>query len=73
LGNIRSEKVKRIAVKLFRKYPDTFTTDFEENKKLISEFISTPSKSLKNKITGYITSLETINERSEDSNYEINE
>ncbi|MCW4020247.1 MAG: 30S ribosomal protein S17e [Candidatus Bathyarchaeota archaeon] len=55
MGNVRSEKVKRIARELFRRYPDRFTADFDENKKLIASVVNTPSKRLRNTIAGYIT------------------
>ena len=62
LGNVRSEKVKRIAKELLRRYPDKFTADFEENKKLVASLVSTPSKSLRNTIAGYITSLVVLSQ-----------
>jgi len=57
LGNVRPEKVKRIARELFRRYPDKFTSDFEENKKLLESLVTTPSKRLRNTIAGYLTRL----------------
>ena len=57
LGNVRPEKVKRIARELFEKHPTMFTTDFEQNKKLLETMMSTPSKSLRNMIIGYVTRL----------------
>jgi small subunit ribosomal protein S17e len=62
LGNVRSEKVKKISRELIRRYPDRFTTDFEENKKTVESLINTPSKRLKNTIAGYITRLEAFSE-----------
>jgi small subunit ribosomal protein S17e len=62
LGNVRSEKVKKIARELIRRYPDRFTADFEENKKTVDSLINTPSKRLKNTIAGYITRLEAFSE-----------
>ncbi|MCW4020148.1 MAG: 30S ribosomal protein S17e [Candidatus Bathyarchaeota archaeon] len=62
MGNVRSEKVKRIAKELLRRYPDKFTADFEDNKKLVASLVSTPSKSLRNTITGYITSLVVLSQ-----------
>jgi len=62
LGNVRSEKVKKIARELIRRYPNRFTTDFEENKKIVESLINTPSKRLKNTIAGYITRLESFSE-----------
>ena len=62
LGNVRSQKVKRIAKELLRRYPDKFTADFEDNKKLVASLVSTPSKSLRNTIAGYITSLVVLSQ-----------
>jgi small subunit ribosomal protein S17e len=62
LGNVRSEKVKKIARELFKRYPSRFTTDFEENKKIVEVFINTPSKRLRNTIAGYVTRLVAISE-----------
>jgi small subunit ribosomal protein S17e len=57
LGNVRPEKVKRVARELLEKHPAMFTTDFEQNKKLLATMMSTPSKSLRNMIIGYVTRL----------------
>lgn len=57
LGKVRPERVKRVARELIRRYPDKFTTKFEDNKKLVGTLIEIPSTKLKNRIAGYITSL----------------
>ncbi len=57
MGNVRTEKVKRIARELFRRYPDRFTADYEQNKKMLSSLVNLPSKKLRNMIAGYITGL----------------
>ena len=57
LGNVRSEKAKKTAQELLRRYPDKFTEDFDENKKLVISLVSIPSKNLRNTIAGYITRL----------------
>jgi len=69
LGNVRSQKVKRIAKELLRRHPDKFTADFEENKKLVASLVSTPSKSLRNTITGYITSLVVLSQSRRTENH----
>ena len=56
MGKVRPERVKRIARELVSKHPDKFTTDFENNKKLVETLIETSTK-LRNRIAGYITSL----------------
>ena len=62
LGNVRSQKVKRIAKELLRRHPLKFTPDFKENKILVASLVSTPSKSLRNTIAGYITSLVVLSQ-----------
>lgn len=66
LGNVRPEKVKRVARELFEKHPTMFTTDFDQNKKVLAKMMSTPSKSLRNMIIGYVTRL-AIQSQPEDS------
>ncbi len=36
-------------------YPDRFNTDFENNKRVVDEVTDTYSKSLRNRIAGYVT------------------
>jgi len=62
LGAVRSEKVKKVARELIRRYPDKFTTNFEENKKFIEPLINVPSKRLRNTIVGYVTRLATLSQ-----------
>jgi len=57
LGKVRPERVKRVARELVERYPDKFTTNFEDNKKLVETLIETSSIKLRNRIAGYITSL----------------
>ncbi len=57
MGNIRTSFVKRTAKELIESYEDKFTTDFDENKKLVEEYSTVSTKHLRNKIAGYITRL----------------
>ncbi|MGV8143241.1 MAG: 30S ribosomal protein S17e [Methanothermobacter sp.] len=57
MGNIRTSFVKRIAKELIENYNGKFTTDFEENKKLVEEYSSVSTKHLRNKIAGYVTRM----------------
>jgi len=62
LGNVRPEMIKRIARELIERYPDKFTTSFEENKKILSSLARFPSIKLRNSIAGYITHLMVISQ-----------
>ena len=50
------DRIKRISNELLEKYPDRFSTDFDENKEAIKQIAVIRSKLLRNKIAGYITS-----------------
>ncbi|RLF16908.1 MAG: 30S ribosomal protein S17e [Thermoprotei archaeon] len=63
MGKVRPRMIKRIARELIEKYPDKFTTDFETNKKLVAELTNVQSKTLRNKIAGYVTRLMKIEAR----------
>ena len=56
MGNIRTTFVKRMSKELIETHSD-FTTDFETNKILVSEYSTVSTKHLRNKIAGYITRL----------------
>ncbi len=57
MGKKRAVSIRRLAEKLIKTYPDSFTDSFEENKKLVGELIDSPSKSVRNKVAGYILRL----------------
>jgi small subunit ribosomal protein S17e len=57
-GKVRPELVKRIARELVERVPEKFTTDFENNKKLVESLTNISSKKLRNKVAGYITQLQ---------------
>ena len=44
---------------LLEKYGDKFTDNFEENKKLLKEILTIPSKKIRNVLAGYITELKS--------------
>ena len=59
MGNIQQVFITRVGDELIEKYREKFTTDFEKNKKVVTEMIeqgivNCPSKSVKNKLIGYI-------------------
>lgn len=57
MGRIKTVQIKSISEKLAETFPDKFSTDFENNKKVIGEVLKLSSKSTRNKIAGYITHL----------------
>jgi small subunit ribosomal protein S17e len=57
-GKARTDLEKKIARELVERFPDKFTTDFENNKKLVESLTNISSKKLRNKVAGYITQLQ---------------
>ncbi len=57
MGRIKTTLIKRTAMELLERHPDTFKKTFEENKKLVDEFAKIKTKRLRNPISGYITRL----------------
>ena len=53
MGRIKTGLVKRTSKKFLAETPDSFTKDFNENKKILGKTL--PSKRLRNMISGYIT------------------
>lgn len=62
MGNIRQGFIKRTARELFDRYPNEFTRDFEHNKKKIEGLTNITSKTIRNRVAGYITKLVRMKE-----------
>ena len=60
MGKVRTECVKRIARELVKRFPDKFTTDFKNNKKLVDTLTNISSTKLRNRVAGYTTRLIAI-------------
>jgi small subunit ribosomal protein S17e len=57
MGRVKPKFIKSLAEKLLEAYPDKFTDKFEENKRAVAELADIPSKTVRNKVAGYITRL----------------
>ncbi|MFH1333023.1 MAG: 30S ribosomal protein S17e [archaeon] len=55
MGRIKSTLIKRSGKKLLKINEGAFTSDFNKNKKIVSEKAEISSKKLRNTIAGYIT------------------
>jgi small subunit ribosomal protein S17e len=53
---IKPAYVKKTGRILMERYPDAFGPDFEHNKELVTELTNIESKSVRNRIAGYVTS-----------------
>ena len=57
MGRIKTQLIKRNTEELMERYGEHLKTDFEENKKVVSQYIDTSSKKMRNVIAGYATRL----------------
>ncbi len=55
MGNVRTDQIKRTAKELVRRFPDKFTGNFDENKRMVSLLIEGSTTKVRNQIAGYIT------------------
>lgn len=65
MGKVRPDRVKRVARELVSRFPDRFTTDFEENKKAVNALTKTSSSKVRNRVAGYVTRLVSITRAAE--------
>ena len=63
MGKVRTILIKNVSKELINKYPNVFTTNFEQNKKLLDKYLEVDSKHLRNRISGYIVNLLKIKNR----------
>jgi len=63
MGKVRTILIKNVSRELINKYPNVFTTNFEQNKKLLDKYLEVDSKHLRNRISGYIVNLLKIRNR----------
>jgi small subunit ribosomal protein S17e len=56
MGRIKQTYLKRVAEKLLKEYPHVFTKgEFDDNKRKVASHTDITSKSIRNKIAGYLT------------------
>lgn len=54
MGNIRPNYIKSLATQLLEKHGDVFTTDFSQNKELVTKYTTVESKVIRNRVAGYV-------------------
>ncbi|CAH0394328.1 unnamed protein product [Bemisia tabaci] len=57
MGRVRTKTVKRASRIIIEKYYTKLTLDFHTNKRVCEEIAVIPTKSLRNKIAGFVTHL----------------
>ena len=57
MGSIRPGYIKNAARILMQHYEDEFTTDFETNKRLVEQYTDIKTKTVRNRVAGYMVRL----------------
>ncbi|MEM1540985.1 MAG: 30S ribosomal protein S17e [Candidatus Bathyarchaeia archaeon] len=57
MGKVRTEHIKRIAKELVRRFPNKFSSNFEENKRAVTTLLQGTTTRVRNQIAGYITHI----------------
>ncbi|MHA2248749.1 MAG: 30S ribosomal protein S17e [Candidatus Kariarchaeaceae archaeon] len=57
MGNVRSRAIKRISKNIVINFYDQCDIDFENNKRVVQTVTNVQSKSYRNRIAGYVTTL----------------
>jgi small subunit ribosomal protein S17e len=52
---IKPAYIKKVGRELLERYPDVFTNDYEANKNAVTELTNVESKTVRNRIAGYVT------------------
>jgi len=57
MGRIKTQLIKRLTFQLMNRHKDDFKESFEDNKKIVEQFLATDNKKIRNTVAGYVTRL----------------
>jgi small subunit ribosomal protein S17e len=60
LGKVKTEQIKHLGKELMTRFPNKFTTNFDENKRLVDQLTKGTTTRVRNQIAGYITRTITL-------------
>ncbi len=63
MGKVKTEQVKHVAKELVAKYPDKFSTNFDDNKHMVSQLTQGTTTRVRNQIAGCITRALTLEQK----------
>jgi small subunit ribosomal protein S17e len=55
MGNIRPTYIKRVALELIARFPESFSVDFEKNKLMVARLTDIKYNGFRNRVAGYIS------------------
>jgi len=57
MGRIKLQLTKRTSKRLLKEHREDFKEDFEQNKKIVGQYVYIPNKKIRNTVAGHITKL----------------
>ena len=63
MGKVKTEQIKHVAKELIAKFPDKFSTNFDDNKHMVSELTEGATTRVRNQVAGYITQHYKLNQQ----------
>jgi small subunit ribosomal protein S17e len=55
LGKVKTEHIKRLANELMERFPDKFSSNFDDNKHAVDDLTEGATTKVRNQVAGYIT------------------
>jgi small subunit ribosomal protein S17e len=62
LGKVKTEQIKRTGKELMTRFPNKFSSNFDDNKKLVNTLTTGTTTRVRNKVAGYITRTVALSE-----------
>lgn len=55
MGKVKTEHIKRLGKELMERFPDKFSSNFDDNKRVIDALTEGATTKVRNQVAGYIT------------------
>ncbi len=62
MGKVKTEQIKRVGKELMERFPNKFTTNFDENKRLVDSLTQGATTRVRNQVAGYITRTKSLSQ-----------
>lgn len=63
MGKVKTEQIKRLSKELLTRFPDKFTTNFDDNKRMVDQLVQGTTTRIRNQTAGYITRTVVLKEK----------
>ena len=63
MGKVKTEQIKHLAKQLIDRFPEQFSTNFDDNKRMVDELTEGATTRVRNQVAGYITRTYTLKQQ----------